>query len=414
MFQEGELFQEGYMFQKGELFQEGEYMENTGRIKINDNNAEIEDINDEEMLLSYTDNHFIMQINNHTYEENSARESPNIISEPNYNSDDLSDYELDDDNHSETELDDIKNRVYFKSGVKKLSYNDVEKSLNKYFENEHKFSDMIDILVTFLNGQKNVYIHSQYIMRYQLNLLSIPCIALTSIITITAPFIESYEWCGGFISALNACILFLVSLILYLKLESSAEIFLHLANQYDKLETSMEIANNKMMFIENNEEYNKVALNQLHYFENKMNEVKESNTITVPTVVRQQYPLISFVNIFSFIKKVELYKKGLIIKLKDVKNEIRYILHKWKNNGSDIINRTKEHERLVFLYEIKDKIKKEFVYYKNAYGLIDELFTREIKDGEMNKSAWFYSPRSKIELVNNPIIDDYLKFIFIK
>jgi len=372
-------------------------------IKIEMNNADIADVRDEETLLNYTNNHFITQI------YHLGNDSPITMSDSNYNSDEFED--LDDDNDSETELNDIKNRTYCR--YKKLSYSDVEKSINHYIDDDHKKSNILDIMVTYLNGQKTLYNHSQYIMQTRHNMLSIPCIIITAVITIITPFIQNYDWSGGLVSALNACILLLISLILYFKLDSSADLFLHLANQYNKLETNLEISNNKLMFIDDENEYNKMILSQIRHYENKITELKESNTIVIPSIVSKVYPIISFINVFSFIKRVETYKKTMIIKLKDIKNEIRYILHKWKG-GSDSTNKLKEEERLLFLYELKDKIKKEVIYYKNAYSHIDELFAKEIKKGEMIKNEWYYTQMSEIIYSNNPIIDDYLKFIFIE
>jgi hypothetical protein len=241
---------------------------------------------------------------------------------------------------------------------------------------------------------------------------------LTSAATIITPFIQQYEWGGGVISAFNACVFFLISLILYLKLESSAELFIHLANQYDKLETSMEVANNRLLFIENETEYNRLVLVQLQDFEKQLNEVKDSNNILVPPAVRAIFPIVSYINIFAFIKRVETYKKNLIVKLRDVKNEIRYILHKWKGvsvesmNDEDKMYRKKEHNRLIFLYDVKDKIKSEFFYYKNAYSYMDILFSHEIKQADYNKTRWFSVNKPELTKTENPIVDEYLKLVF--
>jgi len=380
----------------------------TSKIKIIDNTY-MGDIQDAVTLSNYTDNHFIMQIHN---QQDVGSDSPLTMSDSNYNSDD--DIIDDDDGESETEIHDLKNNVSINRNYKKLSYNEVERSLNKYYENNNsKYSNILDILITYLNGQKTLYLHSHLLTQSRLNGLTIPCIVLTSIITVLAPFIQTYDWNGGVISGLNAVIFCLVSLIHYLRYESSAELFLHLANQYDKLETSMEMTNNRLTFIENDIEYNKIVLGKIHEFEKQLNDVKESNTVIIPTLVKQVYPIISYINIFSFIKRVETYKKRLIVKLKDVKNEIRYILHKWRTS-SDTPEIKKEQDRLSFLYDIKNKIKTEFLYYKNAYFYMDELFTKEIKYAERNKMKWIYYDRPKIELVNNPIIDDYIKHIFIE
>ena len=91
-----------------------------------------------------------------------------------------------------------------------------------------------------------------------------------------------------------------------------------------------------------------------------------------------------------------MYRKNLTIKFKDVRNEMRYIVYKWKNKGLDIFATYEKEEpqfvnekkRMLYLLQIKDKIKDELMHYKNAYGYIDEIFVHEIKNAE-NASHFF-------------------------
>ena len=123
------------------------------------------------------------------------------------------------------------------SKYKKLSYKDVEKFINKYYniQSENKYSSELDILTTYINGQKNLYIQSKYITQYKLNLLSFPSIFVTAAVTMMAPFIECQVWSGGVISALNAILLLIISLTNYLKYETSIEAYIQNAKQYDKI-----------------------------------------------------------------------------------------------------------------------------------------------------------------------------------
>jgi hypothetical protein len=201
-----------------------------------------------------------------------------------------------------------------------------------------------------------------------------------------------------------------------------------MANHYDKLETSLELTNSKLLFIENDNDKKMLFLNKIKDIEKKLNEIKETNQYLVPEEIKYVFPVICSINIFSFIKKIEHYKKNLIIKFKDIKNEIRYILHKWKkqniifNNIQDgyAFDIIKEKNRLLFLYEIKDKLKCEILDFKNTYNLIDDIFTKEIHAAEAKKKNWlfyYFSFRKKnsTEYVHgiNPIIDKYFDFIFV-
>lgn len=295
----------------------------------------LENIQEEENLIQYTDNHF----NNRIINDLGRLHNQGDILKDNYL------------RNLDSNLKD--NYIYSNSPISgslngsregslsgdsddnnygKLSIHQVQKNLEKYYDIgiSNKFSSEIDILTTYIKGQKNLYIQAKYLTHRKLNWLMFPSLFLTAAITIIAPFIECQRWSGGFISGLNACIALLLSLINYLKLESSTEMYLLMANHYDKLETSLEMTNSKLIFIEHDEDKRKLVLNKIHEVELKLNELKESNSLLIPEEIKQIFPIICHINIFLFIKKMEVYKKGLLIKFRDVKNEIRYILHRWK------------------------------------------------------------------------------------
>jgi hypothetical protein len=281
----------------------------------------------------------------------------------------------------------------------------------------------------------------------------VPALFIAALITIIAPFIECQHWSGGLTSALNACIALLISLSNYLKLESSTEMYLQMSNHYDRLETTLEISNGKLLFIEKDSEKMAFVLNKMSEIENKIMEIKESNTILLPEEVKPLFPIICHINIFSFIKKIEMYRKTLLLKFRDVKNEIRYILYKWESRQSlemaihslanhstnsivsnavldssmvtcDVGRREpvpsqmtpKEASRLHFLYEIKEKLKIELIEFRSIYSYIDEIITKEIKCAERTNLYWCFFCRH----VNVPppvpcqheVINKYIQFIF--
>jgi hypothetical protein len=362
---------------------------------------------EENNVNTYTDQHFIHKLNedlemirrnNDVYESN----SPIIMSNENSdNSDDELDIEYLHSNHIDN---------YERATLKKLTFREVKKSINKYYEVDDKYSNELDILTTYLKGQKNLYIKSRTITQTKLNMLMIPSLIGTAIISICAPIIQPYIWSGAFISGLNAVVALFISFVHYLKLESSSELFLFLMNQYDRLESSIEFTNNKIAFFENEKEKNDLVLSKMKEVEKKINEIKETTTIFIPNEVKQIFPIICNVNIFSFIKRIEIYKQNLLVKFKDIKNEILYIEWKW---GNKIEN--KEQKRLDFLLKMKEKIKEEILQYKNAYGCIDELFMREIKQADNTTllSIWFCKkPTVGFKYAENHALKEYFSTIF--
>jgi hypothetical protein len=103
-------------------------------------------------------------------------------------------------------------------------------------EIDNKYSSELDILTTFMKGQKNVYIQSKQLSQWRYNCLMIPSLLITCGVTIFSDFVK----CDGdnkwIITALNATIGLLIAMMNFLKLESSTTMFLQLANHYDKLE----------------------------------------------------------------------------------------------------------------------------------------------------------------------------------
>ena len=53
--------------------------------------------------------------------------------------------------------------------------------------------------------------------------------------------------------------------------------------------------------------------------------MKEGSNVLIPEYIKTIFPIITHINIFSFIKKTENYKKQLIIQFRDIKNEIKYV-----------------------------------------------------------------------------------------
>ena len=407
------------------------------------NNINIENIEEEDNLINYTENHFVNKIHKDLLEirrnnfntsaisimtnENIRSNSPLTISHNGSLSNrgsDTDEYE----NISEEDESITNNKIYnqaLNKNYKKLTYQEVESSINKYYNisTSNKYSNELDILNTFIKGQKNLYIQSKYITQHKLNLLMFPTLLISLFVTIVSPFIEYEYWNTGFMSGLNALIMFLISMINYLKLESSIEIYIYNAKNYEKLEIQIEMTSNKLIFLEKEKDKRKFILNQIEEVEKKMYELKEYTNVLIPEEIKRLFSVICHINIFSFIKKIELFKRNLIVKLKDVKNEIRYILFKWKREPEDYVNDNdymKEKNRLKFLYEIKNSLKEEIFEFTSAYSHIDTLFSKEIKLAEAKKNMvglcfiCFFKPKISFSdyRISNPIIDKYFQFIF--
>jgi len=304
---------------------------------------------------------------------------------------------------------------------RQLTMTEVEQGLDKHYdENDDKYSSELDILITYMKGQKNLYLQSHLLSQRNLNMLMVPTLLISSVVTIFAPLIQKYYWSGGVISGLNAFIALLISLSNYYKLESSTQTFYNTALQYDKLETSLEFVASKIVFMEDDHhQLSKIVFEKINEIEQKISEIKDWNPLFIPNDIRIMFPVISHINIFSFIKRIETNKKGLIAKYKDVKNEMRYILYRITKKHEDSAASGRHEKRIQVLLEAKDKIKEELVHYRNAYSHIDEIFTIEIKNAE-KKKKWFQYFKETCSEENglakytetNPVVDKYMHYIF--
>jgi len=297
------------------------------------------------------------------------------------------------------------------------SFNQIEQSLAKYYECDNKYYGKLDILITFMKGQKTLFMQSTFITQKKMYLLMIPVLFFSAAMAIFAPIIQEYSWSGALISALNVLVTFFVSLINYMKFESRAEKYFQLANHYDRLETSLEMASNKIAYIECSNEKNELVLQKLNEIELNMNDLKEVYDVLLPEEMSRIFPILCNINIFSLIKKLESYRRVLIYKFKDIKNEIGYILHKWKNDKGQLsdIDQTKEKDRLFFLYDIKERLKDELLEFVNVYQYVDEAFTREIKNSGEHSNMWSIycrRPRKTKREDIKPILQHYFAFLF--
>lgn len=296
-----------------------------------------------------------------------------------------------------------------------LTFYEVEQVVDKYYyddESKEAAAGELDILITYLKGQKNLHMQSKMVCEKWLNALLIPTLLITAAITIFAPFIQSYAWSGGFISGLNASTAFLISLVKYLKLESSVEMFHHTVNQFDKLETSVEFTTSKLMFILDTTEKSRLVLEKIQEIEKKVSEIKEWNSQLIPSAVVRVFPVICNLNIFSFIKRVESAKRGLVAKFKDVKNEIRFIEFKTMQSPPTTPGSPRKTDkylrRLEYLNEVKEKMKEELIHYRQAYCHIDQVFTREIQFAQTSSALWRRPSLPQTTTTSNPVVDRFL------
>lgn len=269
---------------------------------------------------------------------------------------------------------------------KKMEYIDVEKEIDKNYLNvNHKYSSSLDILASYLKGQKIIYMESKNHCERQLNYLMLPAIFLSAAATILAGV-------GGnelFLACVNAFIGFLLALVNYLKLDAAQEAHKISSRQYDKLQSGVEFTSGSILLFQNQIEEGEEGSHEdrlrekLGDVEKKISEIKDTNQFLTPYAVRTMYPVMYNINVFSLIKKIEDHRKKTITSLKNVKNEISFIQFIQERQDYELDEDYKD--KLVALFTLKKDLIKEILVLQSAYSMIDTMFLQEIKNAEVIK-----------------------------
>jgi hypothetical protein len=367
-------------------------IEDTAYPSITDLNAEIEQENKKHVHL---DNFVIEKIKNKNTIDNSDEKmyyytpKKNNINSVSYNySKNNSDtfhnvLPIADDESSLNDLSGNKqNRTY-----KKFTYKQIQKEIiDNYFDDKTSYSSALDIIGTYLRGQKLIYMESKSYCENKLNKLMMPSIFLSTAATVLSAIVKEYIWGAYLISSVNAIIAFLLAVVNYLKLDAASEAHKITAHQYDKLQTKIEFLSGQTLLFEIDKEH---IQSELESIKKKIEEIKETNQFIVPKKIRTLYPIMFNTNVFLIIKKIDDITKKKINSIKDLKNEKNYLIEVLKAKrlaGKNDKTLSKIEARISECQMEKKRHENNIVVLKSAFSVIDEMFMKEMENAERFKT----------------------------
>lgn len=158
---------------------------------------------------------------------------------------------LETESSKNSERPEISEHTKITNDFRKITYKEIESEINDcYLDENHSFSSSLDILASYLKGQKIIYMEAKVYADTYLNYLMLPAIFISACASVLIQATECTSWGETIISAMNAFLAFLLALVNYLKLDALSEANKTSSHQYDKLQSSVEFLQEKYYYLE--------------------------------------------------------------------------------------------------------------------------------------------------------------------
>lgn len=264
-----------------------------------------------------------------------------------------------------------------------IPFSDIMNGFHRsYHLNEKNNSMVLDIITTYIKGQKILYTEAKTICEQRLHAMMLPAIFNTALCTILSLVLQSYPFGPTIVSSLNGINAFMLALVNYFKLDARAEAHRTTAYRLDKLESYLTFNSGKALFVSKDElDKDGVSLYEiLKIVEKEVRDIKDTNQFVLPEYIRFHFPDLYGKNVFEDVKKIindELIEFNI---LKDIINRLEQLKHKINNGNLSDEQKTVAYNNLVEIEKEQQAKTETILKIQNKYLDLGDSFEKEMKD----------------------------------
>ncbi len=276
---------------------------------------------------------------------------------------------------------------------KPIKFAETKKILHESFNYDESLqSTTLDIVSTYLKGQKILYIEAKTYCEQILYSLMLPTIFFSAACSVISGVLKDISYAGISVCIIAAINSFLLSIINYLKLDAKAEAHKITASSFEKLQSICDFNSGRVLFsnLDTVDDEKLDAYRLINDIELKVKEIKEKNQFILPEFVRYKFPTLYATNIFAEVKKKQNDELLLINELKHKINECLELETLIKIGEINLISELND-KKLE-----KEKILENIINNRDEYNKIDFKFKEEIDNyinsinmQKCNPCKWF-------------------------